>query len=97
MSGRMERVCLGTQPTSRKAEMRISPEREIFRSSLKAVFLESAGGKRKRNISVPLNSLQNCLYQSSLCPHLYMELKVGVGQPCRIYLEPPFGRSCKHK
>ena len=34
----MERVCLGTQPTSRKAEMRISPEREIFRSSLRPFF-----------------------------------------------------------
>ena len=34
----MERVCLVAQPTSRKAEMRISPEKEILRSSPKAIF-----------------------------------------------------------
>lgn len=51
-------------------------------------FLESAGGKRKRNISVPLNSLQNRLHQSSLCPHFYMEPKAGVGQPFMVCLEP---------
>ena len=61
------------------------------------LFLESAGGKRKRNISVPLSSLQDCLHQSSLCPHLYMEPKAGVGQPFRVYLEPSFGRSYKLK
>ena len=91
MSGHMERVCLGAQPTSRKAEMRISPEREreraSFRSSPKAIFGICRREEEKKHQRSPKLSSES---SSSVfcCPHFHMEPKAGVGQPFVVCLEP---------